>query len=313
MLEGLLLISRDLGLGVALGFQPILTLALAAAAARLGVLALQPPLLLLSDDRGILVLGGLLVVALIGQRLGPARALMGALETPLALAAAALLFATQTSPLSALHPGFAATIGLLTAGSVRAVHWALRSITQLPREFPVLGPTLGSVGSVLAALGALLFTATALAVPVAVPLVALVTALVGMRLALSLARSIGHSIGQALDHLFGEGWTNVLRTSTQRRGDPGAEHSLGSHASSPPTRADGPAQATDWLDDVLTPASAPLAPPSATASSHTPSDLRVGLIWSAPTAAAEPRVARARRTEHQQPIATADWLDEVLR
>ncbi len=114
------------GLAASAGLNTTLPLLIVGVLARFGLLALVPPYDALASD---VALGGLLLLALLeflSDKVPGWDSLVQAVQWPLAAAAGAILFASQTSVISWVHPGLAILVGLLTASAVHAVRVAVR-------------------------------------------------------------------------------------------------------------------------------------------------------------------------------------------
>jgi uncharacterized protein DUF4126 len=114
------------GLAASAGLNTTLPLLIVGVLARFGLLTLAAPFDALSGD---VVLGGLALLAvleIVGDKVPGADSVVQVLQWPLAAAAGAILFASQTSVISWVSPQLAILVGLLTAGAVHGVRTALR-------------------------------------------------------------------------------------------------------------------------------------------------------------------------------------------
>jgi hypothetical protein len=116
------------GLAASAGLNTTLPLLIVGVLARFGLLTLAAPFDALS---GNVVLGGLVLLAvleIVGDKVPGADSVVQVLQWPLAAAAGAILFASQTSVISWVSPQLAILVGLLTAGAVHGVRTALRPV-----------------------------------------------------------------------------------------------------------------------------------------------------------------------------------------
>ncbi|MDQ4038651.1 MAG: DUF4126 domain-containing protein [Actinomycetota bacterium] len=114
------------GLSGAAGLNAWLPLLAIGIGDRAGWLALDSPYDILSSIPGMLVVGLLLVLDLIGDKIPALDSVLHALGLFIAPASGALLFAAQTDLTSDLNPAVAAVLGALTAGSLQAGRAAVR-------------------------------------------------------------------------------------------------------------------------------------------------------------------------------------------
>ena len=131
----LLGITAAFGLAASAGLNTTLPLLIVGLLARFGLLALAAPYDALASD---VALGGLALLAVlefVGDKVSGFDTVVQAVQWPLAAAAGAILFASQTSVVTSVSPGLAIVIGLLTAGSVHAARTVVRPM--------VTGLTLG--------------------------------------------------------------------------------------------------------------------------------------------------------------------------
>jgi hypothetical protein len=118
--------ASAIGLAAAAGLNTTLPLLIVGLLARSGLLTLAAPYDTLASD---VALGGLALLALLeiaGDKVPGLDSLVQAVQWPLAAAAGAILFASQTSVISWVSPGLAVLVGLLTAGAVHAARAAVR-------------------------------------------------------------------------------------------------------------------------------------------------------------------------------------------
>jgi hypothetical protein len=114
------------GLAASAGLNTTLPLLVVGLLARFGLLTLATPFDALSGD---VALGGLALLALLelaGDKVPGLDSVVQTLQWPLAAAAGAILFASQTSVISWVSPELAILVGLLTAGTIHAARTAVR-------------------------------------------------------------------------------------------------------------------------------------------------------------------------------------------
>jgi hypothetical protein len=114
------------GLAASAGLNTTLPLLIVAVLARLGLLELAAPFDALASD---LTIGGLAFFALlefVGDKIPGLDSIVETIQWPLAAAAGAILFASQTSAISSVSPEIAILTGVLTAGTVHAARTAAR-------------------------------------------------------------------------------------------------------------------------------------------------------------------------------------------
>ncbi len=180
------------GLAASAGLNTTLPLFIVGLLARLGLLTLGHPFSALSSD---VALAGLLIVAIVemlGDKIPGVDSAVHAVQWPLAAAAGAILFASQTSVISWVSPELTILVGLLTAGSVHAARAAARPA--------VTGMTLGAGNpfvSFTEDLVSLLLTFTAVFAPVlGLILMIVVLVVIGLLAAWSLRR--GAAVSRSL-------------------------------------------------------------------------------------------------------------------
>jgi Domain of unknown function (DUF4126) len=116
------------GLAASAGLNTTLPLLIVGLLARFGLITLGAPFDALAGD---VALGGLAVLAvleLVGDKVPGADSVVQLLQWPLAAAAGAILFASQTSVVSWVSPQLAILVGLLTAGAVHGLRTTLRPL-----------------------------------------------------------------------------------------------------------------------------------------------------------------------------------------
>ena len=162
------------GLAGATGLNATLPLLLVSLLARLGLIHLAQPYDALESD---IAFWGLLVLALIEFAIDKVPALDSvghAVMTPVAIAAGAILFASQTGTINSVHPGLLVLASLLVGGAVSGAVHVSRSAARPVLNLGLLGPPASLLEDIISA--ALTFVSAL--IPILVPLV-LVLALVG--------------------------------------------------------------------------------------------------------------------------------------
>ncbi|MDQ3716072.1 MAG: DUF4126 domain-containing protein [Actinomycetota bacterium] len=114
------------GLSGAAGLNAWLPLLAIGIGDRAGWVALDSPYDILSSIPGMLVVGLLLVLDLIGDKIPALDSVLHALGLFIAPASGAVLFAAQTDLTTDLNPAVAAVLGAITAGSLQAGRAAVR-------------------------------------------------------------------------------------------------------------------------------------------------------------------------------------------
>jgi hypothetical protein len=116
------------GLAASAGLNTTLPLLIVGLLARFGLITLGAPFDALAGD---VALGGLLLLAVlefVGDKVPGADSVVEFVQWPLAAAAGAILFASQTSVISSVSPQLAILVGVLTAGGVHGLRTALRPL-----------------------------------------------------------------------------------------------------------------------------------------------------------------------------------------
>jgi hypothetical protein len=132
------------GLAASAGLNTTLPLLLVGLLARFGLLTLAPPFDALSGD---VALAGLLLFAtleFVADKVPGADTVVHTLQWPLAAAAGAILFASQTSVIQSVSPQVAILVGLFTAGAMHGARATFR---------PAVTATTGGVLNPLVSLG----------------------------------------------------------------------------------------------------------------------------------------------------------------
>lgn len=150
------------GLSAAAGLNTSLPLFLVGLAARFGLLSLTSPYDALSSNIALIGLGILAVLEFGADKVPALDTALHILQGPLALAAGAILFASQQSIVHDVSPGLALLVGVLTAGSFHGVRSVLRPAVNVA-TVGVGGP----VASTVEDAGALTLTALAILAPLA--------------------------------------------------------------------------------------------------------------------------------------------------
>ena len=122
----LLKTATAFGLAGAAGLNTTLPLLLVGLLARFGMIELAPPFDALSRDFTLVGLAVLALIEVVGDKVSGLDSLVHAVQGPLAAAAGAVLFASQTSVVTWVSPEVAILVGLLTAGGVHAARAAAR-------------------------------------------------------------------------------------------------------------------------------------------------------------------------------------------
>src|SRR5689334_20752753 len=156
------------GLSAAAGLNTSLPLFLVGLAARFGLLSLTSPYDALSSDVALIGLGILAVVEFVGDKVPALDSVVQVLQTPVALAAGAILFASQQSIVHDVSPGLSLLAGVLTAGGIHG----LRAVTRPAVNVATLGLG-GPVASTVEDAGALTLTGLAIFAPLMAVVVAL--------------------------------------------------------------------------------------------------------------------------------------------
>jgi hypothetical protein len=120
------------GLAASAGLNTTLPLLLIGLLARFGLLGLTPPYDALASNVALGGLGVLALLEIVGDKVPALDTAVQTLQWPLAAAAGAILFASQSSVVSWVSPDLAILVGLLTAGGVHGARVAVRpAVTAL--------------------------------------------------------------------------------------------------------------------------------------------------------------------------------------
>ena len=114
------------GLAASAGLNTSLPLLIVGLLARFGLIGLASPYDALASDVALGGLGLLALLEIVGDKVPGLDSLVQTVQWPLAAAAGAILFASQTSAVSWVTPGLAVVVGLLTAGAVHGTRTAVR-------------------------------------------------------------------------------------------------------------------------------------------------------------------------------------------
>lgn len=164
--SGLMQLLAAFGLAGATGLNATLPLLIVSLLARLGLIHLAHPYDALESD---IAFWGLLVLAVIEFAIDkvPAVDSIGhAVMTPVAIAAGAILFASQTGTIGSVHPGLLVLASLLVGGAVSGTVHVSRAVARPVLNLGLLGPPVSLLED---AVSAMLTLASAL-VPIVVPL-----------------------------------------------------------------------------------------------------------------------------------------------
>lgn len=156
----LLGLAAAFGLATSAGLNTTVPLLIVGLLARAGLLGLTAPYDALASDVALGGLVGLALLEVIGDKVPGWDTLVQTVQWPLAAAAGAILFASQTAAISWVSPEVAILVGLLTAGTVHAARAAVR---------PLVSATTFGLGNGAVSLaedaGALMLTVAALLSP----------------------------------------------------------------------------------------------------------------------------------------------------
>jgi hypothetical protein len=140
----LLGIAAAFGLASSAGLNTTLPLLAVGLLARGGMMHLTAPYDALMSPVALAGLGLLAAIELIGDKIPVIDTTVHVLQWPLAATAGAILFASQTSTITWVHPGLAIVVGVLTAGGVHGVRAAIR---------PLVTMATGGLGNIVVSLG----------------------------------------------------------------------------------------------------------------------------------------------------------------
>ena len=173
MSPALLQIPAAFGLAGATGLNATLPLLIVSLLARLGLIHLSQPYDALASD---VAFYGLIVLAVVEFAIDkiPALDSIGhAAMLPVATAAGAILFASQTGAVSSMHPGLAVLISLLAGGGIAAAVHVTRAAVRPVANMVLLGPPLSLLEDASSAALSLAATLAPIVVPFLLALLAL--------------------------------------------------------------------------------------------------------------------------------------------
>jgi Domain of unknown function (DUF4126) len=178
MNPALLQIPAAFGLAGATGLNATLPLLIVSLLARMGLIQLAPPFDALESD---IAFWGLLVLAVIEFAMDKVPALDSvghALMLPVATAAGAILFASQTGTIKSMDSGVAVLASLLAGGAIAGTVHVTRATVRPVANLALLGPPL----SLLEDVGSAALSLVALLIPVLVPFLIVLIVLGAMAL-----------------------------------------------------------------------------------------------------------------------------------
>ena len=161
----LLQIPAAFGLAGATGLNATLPLVVVSLLARLGLIHLAPPYDALGTD---IAFWGLLVLAVVEFAIDKVPALDSvghAAMLPVAAAAGAILFASQTGTITSMDPGLSVIVSLLAGGAISATVHVVRAAVRPMINLAFLGPPMSFVEDA----SATVLTLAAALVPILVP------------------------------------------------------------------------------------------------------------------------------------------------
>jgi hypothetical protein len=169
----LLSLPAAFGLAGASGLNATLPLLIVSLAARVGLIHLASPYDALQSD---VAFYGLIVLAIVEFAMDkiPAVDSVGhVVMTPVAAAAGAILFASQTGAVSSVHPGLVVIASLLVGGSVSTAVHVTRAGVRPVANIALLGPPLSLLEDISSAALAFAALLAPFALPVVVALIVL--------------------------------------------------------------------------------------------------------------------------------------------
>ncbi len=178
MNPALLQIPAAFGLAGATGLNATLPLLIVSLLARMGLVQLAPPFDALESD---IAFWGLLVLAVIEFAMDKVPALDSvghALMLPVATAAGAILFASQTGTIKSMDSGVAVLASLLAGGAIAGTVHVARATVRPVANLAFLGPPL----SLLEDVGSAALSLVALLIPILVPFLIVLIVLGAMAL-----------------------------------------------------------------------------------------------------------------------------------
>lgn len=165
MEAGGFLILTGIGLAAAAGLNAYIPLLVAALLARFDIISLQPPYDLLESWAAIVILGLLLAIEVVADKVPAVDSVNDVIQTLVRPASGAVLFAAALAPDSEWSQALGLIAGLVTAGSVHAAKAAVRPVANVGTAgtaAPVLS-TVEDIASVALSIAAILAPFVALA------------------------------------------------------------------------------------------------------------------------------------------------------
>ena len=181
MNPALLQLPAAFGLAGASGLNATLPLLIVSLLARVGLVHLGSPYDALQSDVAFYGLIVLAVVEFAMDKIPAVDSVGHAVMLPLAAAAGAILFASQTGAVSSVHPGLVVIASLLIGGSVSTAVHVTRAGVRPVANAALLGPGLSVVEDISAAVLAFAALLVPFAVPVLVALLVLGAVLLWQR------------------------------------------------------------------------------------------------------------------------------------
>lgn len=166
------------GLAGASGLNATLPLLIVSLLARLGLIHLAPPFDALATD---VAFWGLLVLAVVEFAVDKVPALDSvghAVMLPVAAAAGAILFASQTGAVSSVDPGLSVVLSLLAGGTIASAVHVTRAVVRPVANLGFLGP----FASLAEDAGSTVLALTAALAPILVPFLLALLVLVAVML-----------------------------------------------------------------------------------------------------------------------------------
>jgi hypothetical protein len=177
----LLQLPAAFGLAGASGLNATLPLLIVSLLARVGLVHLGSPYDALQSDVAFYGLIVLAVVEFAMDKIPAVDSVGHAVMLPVAAAAGAILFASQTGAVSSVHPGLVVIASLLIGGSVSTAVHVTRAGVRPVANVALLGPGLSVVEDISAAVLAFAALLVPFAVPVLVALLVLGAVLLWQR------------------------------------------------------------------------------------------------------------------------------------
>jgi Domain of unknown function (DUF4126) len=178
---GLLALPAAFGLAGATGLNATLPLFIVSLLARLGLIHLAPPYDALASD---IAFWGLLVLAVVEFAVDKVPALDSvghAVMLPVAAAAGAILFASQTGAISSMDSGLGVLVSLLAGGAIAGTVHVARATVRPVVNLAFLGPAASVIEDSTSAALSLAATLAPVLVPFLLLLIALAVAVLWER------------------------------------------------------------------------------------------------------------------------------------